>query len=579
MLPGLLAVAMVFLVTLPTLPWVEFSNGIENLNINTVLEMHRGAPWMVPTLDGSPRYRKPPLNAWITAASVRSDTVAGLSSTDERVRDQSQRRLAWEVRLPALLMSCAALIAIFLTARMVLPDPRDAVAAVLVAGTCLYFIRFARYATTDIPLLLFVSVATWGLALGLLRGRWTLGLWVCGAALGLALMSKGPVALVQTVVPALCFAAWLRWAGLRVESSQRPWPAALVGTVLMLLIGGAWFAWVLSRYPEALSTWWIETLRTDPSEAATAEWFDYLSILHNIAPWTILFVVGLGFATRELLQRGGSRGIVMMLLFVVVPIVIMSCFRDRKERYLLPLLGPAAMIVAHGLGELLRLVKSGRLARWALGLHWGFVAMATVAAPLACGLLPRLDAKAWDRLLTPAGEPWFPLGLAVATSAGALFGLAGSWIVSRRLPYSAAWGPAVVVLMVQLPFMWTYRNGPELRSEMRPLAEDIWRKIPDAVAYNIADGRKRIPPDLSIYLNRLTERARSPGRIPPADHAQVYVAMQKRRGKIPEPEPLPEPGWQVLGRYPRDRDLWIAFYREPLVSRPTNRGANPESGN
>ena len=60
---GLIA-ALFLVVIAPTLSWLEFSGGSENLVVATVLEVRRGGPWLVPTLKGEPRTTKPPLTTW-----------------------------------------------------------------------------------------------------------------------------------------------------------------------------------------------------------------------------------------------------------------------------------------------------------------------------------------------------------------------------------------------------------------------------------------------------------------------------------------------------------------------------------
>src|SRR4051794_14463958 len=78
----------------PTLVWQQFSSGAENLVTATALEIRRGdCGWLVPTLQGEPRVAKPPLAAWIAAASIRPATVAQLSSTDAETRDGAYRAL------------------------------------------------------------------------------------------------------------------------------------------------------------------------------------------------------------------------------------------------------------------------------------------------------------------------------------------------------------------------------------------------------------------------------------------------------------------------------------------------------
>src|SRR3954452_7287298 len=74
--------SLVFAAVAPTLSWLEFSSGSENLVVETVLEMRRGGPWLGPTLERQPRTQKPPLPAWVTAAAARPATVAALADRD-----------------------------------------------------------------------------------------------------------------------------------------------------------------------------------------------------------------------------------------------------------------------------------------------------------------------------------------------------------------------------------------------------------------------------------------------------------------------------------------------------------------
>src|SRR3954467_12075225 len=76
---SLLIAAVFFAGVAPTLAWLEFSSGSENLVVETVLEMARGGPWLIPTLKGAARTTKPPLTNWICATFVRPACVAALS--------------------------------------------------------------------------------------------------------------------------------------------------------------------------------------------------------------------------------------------------------------------------------------------------------------------------------------------------------------------------------------------------------------------------------------------------------------------------------------------------------------------
>ncbi|HLL90755.1 MAG TPA: hypothetical protein VK324_15745, partial [Tepidisphaeraceae bacterium] len=163
---ALIVPAVLFLAIAPTLTWLEFSSGSENLNVGTVLEMRRvdpvsgrEGPWLVPTLKGAPRVIKPPLTAWVSAALVGPETVAALSHADPAARAAAYERLAWEVRWPALVLACASLAFVFELGRVLTGSVAGGVLAATVAGINLLFLRYGRSATTDVQLMLWVAVA------------------------------------------------------------------------------------------------------------------------------------------------------------------------------------------------------------------------------------------------------------------------------------------------------------------------------------------------------------------------------------------------------------------------------------
>ncbi|HEY1629064.1 MAG TPA: glycosyltransferase family 39 protein, partial [Tepidisphaeraceae bacterium] len=154
---GLIAIFF-FLAVAPTLRWTPFSKLIENLNIETALEIRRGGPVLIPTLMNEPRVRKPPLTAWITAAAIDPLTVQDMSSPDAATRESAWKNLAWETRWPALL--CAAItLALAYELGVILLDHTGGILAAIVAGTNLLFLRYARSAATDVQLSLWVTAA------------------------------------------------------------------------------------------------------------------------------------------------------------------------------------------------------------------------------------------------------------------------------------------------------------------------------------------------------------------------------------------------------------------------------------
>ena len=163
---ALLVCAAFVAATAPTLYRLEFFDGVERINLVTVLELRRDGgtrQWLMPELEGDPRTVKPPLTAWVTAAAVTPATIGGLASRDPAVREAAFRRFVRECRWPSLALHRPAApgrLRAGPTPRRLRPGRRLAGrrASVLVCASCLLFLRQGRRATTDLQLALWVTV-------------------------------------------------------------------------------------------------------------------------------------------------------------------------------------------------------------------------------------------------------------------------------------------------------------------------------------------------------------------------------------------------------------------------------------
>ena len=336
---GVLAFTCVFAaVSWHAIGRLEFANSIENIVVQTALETRRGGHWLIPRMLDEPRTRKPPLATWASALSVRPDTVRRLSDPNER--NDAYVRLARELRLPALLAACATVLLTFELCRLIAGASVGAGAAVI-TGTSLLFLDYARLATPDTHLMLWVTACNVLLARAVFRGQRWIGCCGAGACLGLALMSKGPVALVQTVVPAGVFVALAAQGGLR--RWIRP---ALAGAALMLSVSMPWPVLMLAEVPGVWRTWVDEVTRLDPADPRPDRWYANLQIVRHMLPWTPWFLAGAWAAGRSAWRRRGEPWELAFWL-VILPLVVMSFFSERKPRYLLPLV-PAAAVLAAG---------------------------------------------------------------------------------------------------------------------------------------------------------------------------------------------------------------------------------------
>ncbi len=170
--------------------WLPFLGNDECRYARIADEMNRAGNWVTPTLEGYPWLEKPPLYYWITIFMYR---LFGMSEGVARLG-------------PALCALLAAFSIFRLGARL-----WSRLAGILggaIMLTALGFYAYGRSATTDMPVTACLTLAFSLLAAAILEDdppRWRI--WCAYALLGLAVLAKGPVALVLAAGVFLLF--WL----------------------------------------------------------------------------------------------------------------------------------------------------------------------------------------------------------------------------------------------------------------------------------------------------------------------------------------------------------------------------------
>lgn len=540
-----MAIVVVFFAAVaPTLAWLDFYHAEENVVIATAMEMRRTAHWLIPTLQEKSRTIKPPLTVWMTAAAIRPSTLAQLN--DPATRDAALRKLAFEARWPTLLMAALMLVAVYELGRA-LEGPTLGLISACVCGTTWFFIlRQGPKTTTDLQLAFWVTVTNAFLARAITRGQ--SHNWIfAGAALGMSLMSKGPVALLQTIVPVLLFLAWRR------SRPRISLPAMLLGVALMLIIGLWWYVLVLLRAPGTWQTYFAEITRYGANELRPDAWHHYIRALRFFFPWLIWLIIGIVWGVRILWERKHDDRL-LAFFFFLVPLVVMNMFEERKERYLIPLIAPAAVLAGYMIR--LHLVPEPRwknLWRFAAWFHWIGLAVLAVGLPIV---------GAW-KLQTARGSPWFAWSVAipVAAAMAVIIGF-GIWIYRNHRSALVATTVAVM-LVTQALYQAGFRKSDAGLSDMRGVADEIIAKYPDAEIYSMYFAEKPgivFTPgvDLSIYTNRTVKRVQDVANIPVSDRSQVILAVNKER----EPVQLPSEPWREFHKVERHNQTWHLLVRK-----------------
>ncbi|MDB5321404.1 MAG: hypothetical protein JWN40_3035 [Phycisphaerales bacterium] len=574
----------VFLAIAPLLSRVEFCRTLENLNVATAIEARRDGHWLIPTLDGKPRTKKPPLTAWLTAAAIRQSTLHDMASRYPAIREPADDRLAGEVRLAALLAACAMLAATYVLGSQI-DGPRTGACATAVLASSLVFLQHAQLATTDIQLALWVTIANAMVASAVLgEHRWR-GCLGGGIAIGIACTCKGPVALVQTVLPLACFLVWRTW----VKPTSQPassrvarWAIPIIcGSLLALAVVLPWPLTVLRRSPDQQWRTWLNEVTGNDAPARSEPWFQYLllfpialfpwSLFVLVELWAILGHIGRTMACRWMTNAAARTHAAMALtarkpghafamFLILASICVMSAYKDKKLRYLLPVAAPAAVLVA---GSIRRLAGEGHRWRLMRRLHWTAVAVIAVGLPVAGGFGIGGATRAGD------GGPWYDR----ATAATAAAAMAALVLLGLRMPRWAglAGCTLLIMLLTNALFVMGYAKSQPARAPLKALADEIWARYPNAVMYDALPGGERASLDLSIYLNRIS-RSIDPVRLPSlASRVEPQIAVMLRRGPTSQPVPVAPPGWQLLMQVRRGAEDWFAFVLPPRAGAPDSR--------
>jgi 4-amino-4-deoxy-L-arabinose transferase-like glycosyltransferase len=288
-------------------------------------EMLQSGNLLVPHLNYVAYIEKPPLLYWMTTLSF---WIFGVSE--------------FAARLPVALSAIAGILATYFFALRAFGRRHAILAGVILATTPLYALM-AQVLTTDMTLTALVTIATFSLYLHWNEGgRWC---WIAYVAMGLAVMTKGPVG---AALPILSMLAWLALNHeLRGAIAQF---RAIPGLLLTILIAAPWFVAMTIRLPGFADFYFIgEHLRrvfeTDYSHSEA--FYFYVPVLAvGLLPWSLL----VPFLTWRAAARNPARS--YCLVAATVTVVAFSCASAKLIPYILPAVPPLAVLIADGLASL-----------------------------------------------------------------------------------------------------------------------------------------------------------------------------------------------------------------------------------
>jgi len=330
--------AFILLLALPVFFIFLGANSIWDANeafyVETPKQMLATGDYVNPSFNGQPRFNKPVLSYWVVAAFYQTfgETVA-------------------VERLAIALGAMGILAATFMLGRA-LGSPRTGVLAALLVATAPRVVFFSRRIFIDVYITMFMALALACFALAEARPhqrkRYLLLMY---AAIGLGVLTKGPMAVV---LPAAVIAAWLLWER-RLRDVTRL--MILPGALVVIAINAPWWGAVYldSGWTHVIGFFVGENLGRFTSAITTYRdpWF-FLPVLFAdiLLPWAPLLVVPLLIGRRRRISgHEDAAGPIRRLLWlwIVVIVVGFSFSASKEDLYIFPVMPAAAALIADSL--------------------------------------------------------------------------------------------------------------------------------------------------------------------------------------------------------------------------------------
>jgi 4-amino-4-deoxy-L-arabinose transferase-like glycosyltransferase len=295
--------------------------------------MARSGDWVTPRLNGAPWFEKPPLYYWSAAIGFRLFSSPEVAS-----------------RAPSGLFALCAVLATALLALRIYGETTARAIAWMLPAT-VGMIGFARAAATDMPFAACLALAMCAAARLVLEEQpahemaWAAAF---GVALGLAVLAKGPAAIL------LAGGSTALWAFTRKElrRSLRLFHPLAIGSFLLVAL--PWYALCAMRNPDFLRVFLmehnVERFLTNRYQHPQPFWFFLPILLLAVFPWTLLLIPAASDGWRALRNSEWRKSpSAYFAAWVLFPFLFFSASQSKLPGYILPAVPPLVLLLARAL--------------------------------------------------------------------------------------------------------------------------------------------------------------------------------------------------------------------------------------
>lgn len=364
--PKYMHLAMLFVVTALLL-----FTGLDKIDVNimearnfiSAREMVQNDEYMLTTINNQPRYQKPPLPTWLTAAS---GAAFGFDSL-------------FALRLPVVAVTFLLVFIFYLFSKRLDLNKTHSVNNALILITSFYIFFAGRDNQWDMYTHSFMMVSIYFTHRLLqddsdrLRNSVLAGLFF-----GFSILSKGPVSLYALFLPFI-----ISYAIVYKGAFRRNGYYLLTLLFLGLITGLSWYVYVRLKDPESFKTI-VGRETTNWTSYELRPFYYYWSFFIQSGLWAIASLIALmyPYLKNRVINLKAYR---FALLWTLFSLLLLSIIPEKKTRYLVPVLIPLALTTGFYTEYLFRKFNEsmGKREKTSVYLAFGIFALIAFLYPFA----------------------------------------------------------------------------------------------------------------------------------------------------------------------------------------------------
>ena len=339
-------------------------NIMEARNFITAREMIQEGNWLLTTLNGEPRYEKPPLPTWLTALSAMIFGFKNLIA----------------LRIPAALISTLLVVYLYKLGNSFTNNKKYSFISSLVLATSFFIIFSGRSSQWDIFTHGFMIICIYQLFLFFsFKNKNYQRAIIAALFFGFSFLSKGPVSLYALLLPFLIsYGFTYKFKNIKKR---------IVPFILFLIIGfivSGWWYWYTYHFdPINIS----EITKKETSNWSSYEikpFYYYWSFFTQSGIWTIPAFIGLLYPYLKN-KVSNKKGYSFTFLWTIISLVLLSVIPEKKSRYLLPVLIPLALNTAFYIEYLILRFKELKNKKETIPVYFNFGLIAAIGIVFPIG--------------------------------------------------------------------------------------------------------------------------------------------------------------------------------------------------